>query len=262
MNFKSICENENLKNRFFCKKYLIEETQKSEEKIENKKIAYLTFDDGPLRVTTNILEIIDQEDIFVTMFFIGHQMETFKTIYKSALNNKNITIGNHTYSHANNKYKKFYSKPLEVVEDIKRANKLIENDRFSNTSSNFLPVRLAGRNVFRLPNIQRDDNMIPFPQRETEILGYDEIYNEGYYIYGWDLDWSYEANGRPIQTPEEIFLKMEKIYKNKSSLKENKVVLLMHDFMFLNKYDGKENLSTLIKLLKDNGWSFDNIENY
>ena len=36
----------------------------------------------------------------------------------------------------------------------------------------------------------------------------------------------------------------------------------MHDFMFSNNFDGKENLKTLIQLLKNGGWSFENIENY
>ena len=55
---------------------------------------------------------------------------------------------------------------------------------------------------------------------------------------------------------------MEKIYEKKLSSKEDKVVLLMHDFMFSNNFDGKENLKTLIQLLKNGGWSFENIENY
>lgn len=226
------------------------------------KVAFLTFDDGPLKATKNIIEVINEENIPITMFFIGSQINSFKTIYEEALSFSNITIANHTYSHANNRYKKFYSDPILVVEDIKSANSIISKDRVSKTSSAFLPVRLAGRNVFRLPNIQRDDNMIPFPQRETEIIGYDDIFKEGYYIYGWDLEWPYESNGKPMQTAEEIFEKMEKIYKNNSSSKENKVILLMHDFMFAQKFNGKENLQTLIQLLKDNDWSFENIENY
>jgi hypothetical protein len=92
--------------------------------------------------------------------------------------------------------------------------------------------------------------------------GCDNIYNEGYYIYGWDLEWAYEKNGKPILTPQEIYNSMEKIYEKKLSSKEDKVVLLMHDFMFSNNFDGKENLKTLIQLLKNGGWSFENIENY
>ena len=195
------------------------------------------------------------------MFFIGHQIENFKSIYEEALSFPNITIGNHTYSHANNKYIKFYSNPVLVVEDVKKANILLSNNRKSKTSSAFLPVRLAGRNVFRLPTITKNDNMIEEKQREIELIGYDDIYKEGFYVYGWDLEWSYEKNGKPIQTPNEIYELMEKVYTRNHET-TNKVVLLMHDFMFTNNFNGKENLKTLIALLKNNGWSFQNIDSY
>ena len=240
----------------------IVEKEELKKDITNKKIAILTFDDGPLRATKNILEVVNEENIPATMFFIASQIENFKSIYEQALSYSNISIANHTYSHANNKYKKFYSNPDLVVEDIIKANSIISEDRSSKTASAFLPVRLAGRNVFRLPIITKNDNMIKKEQREIEIIGYDNIYKEGYYIYGWDIDWPYEPNGRPAKTPDEILNSMEKIYSKNSSSKNNKVILLMHDFMFSNNFNGKENLKTLIQLLKENGWSFENIENY
>lgn len=235
--------------------------KEQKEDIIKEKIALLTFDDGPLKSTKNILEVISEENIPVSMFFIGHQIENFKSIYEEALSFPNITIGNHTYSHANNKYIKFYSNPVLVVEDVKKANILLSNNRKSKTSSAFLPVRLAGRNVFRLPTITKNDNMIEEKQREIELIGYDDIYKEGFYIYGWDLEWSYEKNGKPIQTPNEIYESMEKVYTRNHET-TNKVVLLMHDFMFTNNFNGKENLKTLIGLLKNNGWSFQNIDSY
>lgn len=235
--------------------------KEQKEDIIKEKIALLTFDDGPLKSTKNILEVISEENIPVSMFFIGHQIENFKSIYEEALSFPNITIGNHTYSHANNKYIKFYSNPVLVVEDVKKANILLSNDRKSKTSSAFLPIRLAGRNVFRLPTITKNDNMIEEKQREIELIGYDDIYKEGFYIYGWDLEWSYEKNGKPIQTPNEIYESMEKVYTRNHET-TNKVVLLMHDFMFTNNFNGKENLKTLIGLLKNNGWSFQNIDSY
>ena len=142
----------------------------------NNKIALLTFDDGPIKATKNIIETVREENIPVTMFFVGCQIENFPNIYKDAINYPNILIANHTYSHANNRYRKFYSDPLLVVEDIKKANSIVGVDNISNTSSAFLPVRLAGRNVFRLPTITKNDNMIDTIQREKEIVGYDDIY--------------------------------------------------------------------------------------
>ncbi|WP_418187396.1 polysaccharide deacetylase family protein [Aliarcobacter lanthieri] len=232
------------------------------EKPKEQKIVLLTFDDGPIKATKNVLKVIKKEDIPITMFFIGSQIEKSKHIYEKALNFSNITIANHTYSHANHKYKKFYSNPLNVVEDIKKANDIISHDRISNSASDFLPVRLAGRNVFRLPDIKINDYAISKEQQEKEMSVYDDLFNEGFYIYGWDIEWEYEFNGQPIQTPEEVLNSMERIYKSKLTTKENKVILLMHDIMFSSHFEGEKNLNTLITLLKNHGWSFESIENY
>lgn len=235
----------------------LEEFPKSQE-----KIAYLTFDDGPIIATKNILEAAQEEDVPVSMFFIGSQIENFRNIYENALSYPNVTIGNHTYSHANGRYKQFYSNADVVVQDVKKANTIISKDRISTTQSSFLPTRLAGRNVFRLPIFSRNDNGLPKEQVSKEWLGYEKIYGEGFYIYGWDLEWSYESTGKPILAPIDIVNKMELINSKSYSRLPNKVVLLMHDRMFNNSFNGKENLQTLIKLLKNNGWKFENIERY
>lgn len=229
--------------------------------IKKEKIALLTFDDGPLKPTLNIINVIKDENIPITMFFIGQQVELFDNIYRQALAVPNITIGNHTYSHANNKYIKFYSNPALVVEDIIKADSVLPPDRKSKTLFAHIPVRLAGRNVYRLPKLSKNDNMIKEKFRKIEQIGYDAIYRKGFYIYGWDLEWSYGKNGMPTQTPLEVFESMEKVYERNLD-DTNKVVLLMHDFMFKDSFNGKENLKSLISLLRDNGWKFQSIESY
>lgn len=256
---------ENIVEKKVEKEIIIEE-KKVEDSVKSsntrEKIAYLTFDDGPIHATKNILEIIEQENVPVSMFFIGKQIENFRNIYENALTYNNVTIGNHTYSHANGKYKQFYSDSDLVVEDIKKANIIISKDRNSTTQSSFLPTRLAGRNVFRLPLISRNDNGLPKEQIAQEWLGYEKLFNEGFYIYGWDVEWKYEASGKPIESVVDIVNTMEKIHAKNHSRLPDKVVLLMHDRMFNNRFNGKENLQTLIQLLKNNGWKFANIERY
>lgn len=227
-----------------------------------QKIALLTFDDGPIKATKNILKVVEDENIPITMFFIGYQIEKSNHIYKQALNLSNVTIANHTYSHANNKYQKFYSDPIFVIEDIKKANSLILQNEEAKKLSSFAPVRLAGRNVFRTKDIKIDDYAISKEQTSIEILAYNDIFNEGFNIYGWDIEWQNNQDGEPIQTPEQIFYYMENIYKQKASIKENKVILLMHDILFSSHFEGEKNLKTLIQLLKNGGWSFENIEDY
>ena len=55
---------------------------------------------------------------------------------------------------------------------------------------------------------------------------------------------------------------MESAHKKNKSNKKNKVILLTHDIMFSNHFNGKENLKRLVQLLKNSGWSFKSINNY
>ena len=228
-------------------------------KLEDKeKIIYLTFDDGPIKSTNIILDVLEEQDIPATMFFIGYQAQKLKDIYERAKNLKNIQIANHTYSHANGKYRKFYKDPVGVLEDIKMAENILNQD----ISKDFLALRLAGRNVFRLENIFKDDLNIDKYQRKIEVISYDKLFEENFLIYGWDVEWEYEQSGRPKYDVFEVVNRIEYIYKKELMAKKNKVVLLMHDIMFGKQFNGKENLSILIEELKKLNWKFDVIDNY
>lgn len=69
---------------------------------DGKKIAYLTFDDGPSKkVTPEILDVLEKNNIKATFFVVGKQIEendyakdNLKRIY-----NEGHAIGNHGYSH-------------------------------------------------------------------------------------------------------------------------------------------------------------------
>lgn len=232
-----------------------EKIAKKKELTNNKKIAYITFDDGPILATQNILKVLSEEDIKATLFFVGFQIQSNKTIFLKAKNHPNVTLANHTYSHANGRYQKFYSNANSVVDDINKAQSLLPNSKKQ-------LLRLAGRNVFRLPNIKSNDIAINSTQTAIEKLAYDAVYEAGYNIYGWDVEWRFDRFGKPTQTPYEVFRQMEFNLKNKRSKKSNKVILLTHDIMFSDHFNGVENLKALIKLLKDSGWSFDSIKNY
>ncbi len=74
---------------------VIEENKKQ----EMKKIAYLTFDDGPSQNTEKILEVLEEEDVVATFFLIGNQITPEREkIVKKAIKQGNA-VGVHTYSH-------------------------------------------------------------------------------------------------------------------------------------------------------------------
>ena len=233
-----------------------------EKRLEPKKVAILTFDDGPSVSTKTILDVAKNENIPVSLFFIGSRVKDFKTAYKLAVKSSFATIANHTYSHANNQYSRFYSNSEVVLEDIKKAQNILAKDRVSNTSSEFLPVRLAGRNVYRLPNSSRDDAMVNHILLPNEILSYDTLFENGFYIYGWDTEWMYESGGRPTESIYEMIEKMERTYKRKRINNQEKVIVLLHEIMFNDEFDGEQNLTFFIQALKANGWTFQSIEEY
>ena len=96
---------ENIKLKYFK---LIKEL---EDKIlsgeSDKKIAYITFDDGPYYNTHRVLDILDQYDVKATFFTISmngeycydNKQENCFVMYKEYLK-RGHTIANHTYTHA------------------------------------------------------------------------------------------------------------------------------------------------------------------
>ena len=229
----------------------------------DKKIIFLTFDDGPLAGTSNVLKIIEQEKVPATMFMVSKHILMNKKIYKRAMTNPYVTIANHTHSHANGKYQKFYSNIKNLSKDINHADKILSQENKPTGKSVFHPVRLAGRNVFRLPGISCDDIGLGKKQCAKEHPKYNALEKEGFYIYGWDLEWQFNPrNGKPIDSVEKIVNKLEDIYAKKYYKQKDKVILLMHDFMFRTRHQGEVKLLSLIQLLKKNGWTFAHLNEY
>jgi len=238
-------------------------TQIALPKSSNKKMIFLTFDDGPLAGTSNVLKVIEKEKVPATLFMVSKHILMNKKIYKKAIKNPYVTVANHTYSHANGKYRKFYSNIKILSKDIKKGDKILSKDKKVAGLSCFHPLRLAGRNVFRLPGISCDDRGLGKKQCAKERPKYDALEKEGFYIYGWDLEWHFNhRNGKPIGSVEKIVKKLENIYAKKRYKKKDKVILLMHDFMFRNRHKGQEKLVSLIHMLKKNGWTFAHLDEY
>ncbi|WP_245525039.1 polysaccharide deacetylase family protein [Mesorhizobium sp. M8A.F.Ca.ET.165.01.1.1] len=66
---------------------------------------YLTFDDGPLNGTSNILDVLEAAQVPATLFMVGMHAEASasnKALVRRAKAMPLVTIGNHSYSHAYN----------------------------------------------------------------------------------------------------------------------------------------------------------------
>ncbi|MCX8129814.1 MAG: polysaccharide deacetylase [Clostridia bacterium] len=105
----------------------LEEQKKIEESSSfasvkpRKKVAYLTFDDGPSVHTEKILEILKKYGIKATFFVNGR--DTMGDIYKKILDEGHV-IGNHTYSHD---YEVSYSSLESFFADFDRLKTLLKD---------------------------------------------------------------------------------------------------------------------------------------
>ena len=218
-----------------------------------EKELYLTFDDGPVHGTGNVLRVLEEEGVEASMFFVGRHVQKRPHLYELCRRMANIEIANHTYSHANGHYQRFYRDTYGVMSDVEHAQLVIGGRKY---------LRLAGRNVWRIPEVHRNDHAIAPRQRQIEIDKYETISREGFFIYGWDVEWRFDKkSGRPMGSPEELARRIEGIYRHSRSAQKGKVVLLAHDFMFRDA-GSTAKLRRFIHLMRDRGWKFRKIEHY
>jgi hypothetical protein len=95
-----------------------------------------------------------------------------------------------------------------------------------------------------------------------EIPKYDTLSREGFFIYGWDVEWHFDHHsGHPVESPEALAARIDALYRQGHLAQYGKVVLLAHDFMFRNRFTTGE-LRHFIRLMKERGWSFKTIRHY
>lgn len=88
------------------------------------KVVYLTFDDGPSdRVTPEILDVLDEENVKATFFIIGRQAERRDYLIKREKDSGH-TVAVHSYTHD---YKEIYRSPESLIADMDKCNDVIES---------------------------------------------------------------------------------------------------------------------------------------
>jgi peptidoglycan/xylan/chitin deacetylase (PgdA/CDA1 family) len=218
---------------------------------DTSKTVYLTFDDGPLNGTQDIIDVLNKEQLAATMFMVGHNMElsaAMKANFELASKDKLLEIANHSFSHANNHYKEYYDNPQAVVQDFDKNQQLL---KFADKDG-----RMPGRNTWRVAGRKKDDAAA----NGSEAA--DLLQKAGYSIFGWDLEWQHQSNGTPIQTVQEMFQEIERtILDPKKCFTPYHFVLLSHDEMFQKPWEESE-LKQLVEMLKAKGYKFDHIDNY
>ena len=95
--------------------------KKVEEETQDKKVIYLTFDDGPSKYTQEVLNILKQENIKATFFVIGSHAEQFPSLIKSEKQYGHY-VGLHSMTHD---YKKLYTQG-NFLSEMKQVQQILQ----------------------------------------------------------------------------------------------------------------------------------------
>ncbi len=197
------------------------------KRADGKKMAYLTFDDGPSINTTSILKILDQNNLKANFFIIGSNAEKYPELVKKESDDGEI-IGNHTYSHQLN-----YAEGTDnFVKDLDKCDGILKSILGNKYTSELV----------RFPGGSFGARLQPFRQAAIKA-GYRYI------------DWNDETDDSHSFDPTVPYL-LEQLTIN--TVDKNVVVVLMHDAGA--KKNSVQALPQVIAYLRSQGFSFDTIK--
>ena len=91
-----------------------------------KKEIYLTFDDGPHpKITSQVLNILDEFNVKATFFCVGENVEKYSDTFKQIINDGH-RVGNHSYNHLNG----WRTSKANYYSNIEKADNLIKSTLF------------------------------------------------------------------------------------------------------------------------------------
>jgi peptidoglycan/xylan/chitin deacetylase (PgdA/CDA1 family) len=216
----------------------------------SKRYIFLTWDDAPQPPGTNICKrVFHEQGVKATFFVVGFNASTparkrivdsLRAAYPEFL------IANHSYSHAYNKYKEFYSHPDSAVNDFLRNEKELE-----------VPVK-----IIRLPGnpswvgkgqMKGPKSTMPVCKRLDSL---------GYNVIGWDIEWQFVKGSAPKQSADEMINQINERFDNDLNNEANAVVILAHDRMF-EKPQYIDSLTKFVATLKKDPRNvFETIDHY
>lgn len=192
---------------------------------KKKKKIYITFDDGPNKGTRQVLNVINEEQVPVSFFIVGEHVygsREQQADWDSLRLSKWVEICNHSFTHAHNKFSKFYSNDTAVVADFERTQDSLQlHNRI---------VRTPGRNMWRTDEVNATD----ITKSKAAV---DSLYNAGFVVVGWDLEWHYNDSLNLKQTSDELIRQVDSVLVNNKTKTADHVVLLTHDQAFTDSTD-------------------------
>jgi len=189
---------------------------------DEKKVVYLTFDDGPSVLTDKVLDTLKKYDVKATFFLIGNQIKGQEKVVKR-LHEEGHSIGLHTYTH---NYNKIYSSRKVFISEMFKTQEIIYS--------------LVGEK----PTIIR----FPFGSSRKLTKAYlEELHKNNFTVYDWNIDMK---DGINCHTP------VYNLYRFATNTKnvESPIILLMHcDYTHKNTCVA---LSKVIEFYQKEGFEF------
>lgn len=184
-----------------------------------RKVVYLTFDDGPSARTRDILEVLKEHDVPATFFFIGTQISGREEIIKE-VDQAGHYVGMHSISHS---VDTLYN--AETPDNL--SNELIEMQDMMEEIIGKRPI------LFRPPY-----GSMPHMNKEPII---ESLVKNGFKCWDWTvdtLDWNATSAAQIINTVE------------RTSGDKNEIVLLHEKALSVEALPG------IIKHYKEKGYEF------
>ncbi|WP_134699809.1 exo-beta-N-acetylmuramidase NamZ domain-containing protein [Ammoniphilus sp. YIM 78166] len=202
------------------------------------KVAYLTLDDGPSTLTSQVLDILKEHQVKATFFVIGKNIKGNEQVLKRAVAEGHVIAG-HTFSHD---YNKIYRNVEAFFKDLEAGNKEIQR------ATGVKPT------VFRFPG--GSNNGVSKPAQDPKLYGKDqwimhdlvkESVKRGYTYYDWNVS---VGDASPTGYTAESAL--QRVVDGAKGKKE--IVVLAHDTAA--KANTVKALPGIIQHLKQEGFTF------
>lgn len=193
--------------------------------------AFLTFDDGPSQNTSDILNILKDNNIKATFFVLGSQVEVFPET-TNRIYNEGHYIANHGYSH---KYSNIYQSPEQVLNEYNQCNQIVADT---------IKVPEYNSHLFRFPGGSVGGKYEQIKNQAIPLLDQNNI------LY---VDWNSLTGDSEQVNPTEEYL-MDNLQKTSEG--KNSLVILMHDSQA--KRVTVDFLPKVIEYLRQQGYEFDN----
>lgn len=184
---------------------------------------YLTFDDGPSKLTLKVLKVLDEHQVKATFFVVGSKCKSYPQVI-SKIKENGHAIGLHSFSH---NYSYLYSNYENFYNEMKQTQDIIKN--------------ITGDEI----------NIIRFPGGSYKRLNkdfYSYLKENNFRIYDWNL--SCGDGTTPTPTVEDMFINSTDEYS-----KYKDIFLLMHSRDTDN--NTLEALPKIIEFYKSKNYKFE-----